>query len=389
MAVLTLDEKYQKISEDWTKSIETLSSAVATYRIKLGVIMNDLDIKIDNLEDDKKIKAEFKKAKVAELIEAHDLQMAELRKSARLANSGLSISDAQKLGSLPYNHLFSVMMADEAQVSMSIFSKILVAHYIDIQRKSGNKIGLSEVNDRIVPALENSPRMFEDMKTDERVLDLLPGLGADMDNGSQIWDYVLSNIVDKFHKPKLTDWDERSFDIFNTVKIALDAHDQRVQDIAEEKKNREEAQGQDGQDGQGQDGQDGQGQDQDAEDGQDGQDGQGEDKDLIIEKLARILYLAKTYPDLDLSRLIPDVDEVQWLESVQTITADALNIFIASTKTGKDVPDIVDPTNVTTDPEMDKVDALKAMVQAEEDMRELAVDVSQEELDIRHRNSRK
>ena len=376
MAVLTLDEKYQKISEDWTKSIETLSSAVATYRIKLGVIMNDLDIKIDNLEDDKKIKAEFKKAKVAELIEAHDLQMAELRKSARLANSGLSISDAQKLGSLPYNHLFSVMMADEAQVSMSIFSKILVAHYIDIQRKSGNKIGLSEVNDRIVPALENSPRMFEDMKTDERVLDLLPGLGADMDNGSQIWDYVLSNIVDKFHKPKLTDWDERSFDIFNTVKIALDAHDQRVQDIAEEKKNREEAQSQDGQDGQGQD-------------GQDGQDGQGEDKDLIIEKLARILYLAKTYPDLDLSRLIPDVDEVQWLESVQTITADALNIFIASTKTGKDVPDIVDPTNVTTDPEMDKVDALKAMVQAEEDMRELAVDVSQEELDIRHRNSRK
>ena len=365
MAVLTLDEKYQKISEDWTKSIETLSSAVATYRIKLGVIMNDLDIKIDNLEDDKKIKAEFKKAKVAELIEAHDLQMAELRKSARLANSGLSISDAQKLGSLPYNHLFSVMMADEAQVSMSIFSKILVAHYIDIQRKSGNKIGLSEVNDRIVPALENSPRMFEDMKTDERVLDLLPGLGADMDNGSQIWDYVLSNIVDKFHKPKLTDWDERSFDIFNTVKNALDAHDQRVQDIAEEKKNREEAQG------------------------QDGQDGQGEDKDLIIEKLARILYLAKTYPDLDLSRLIPDVDEVQWLESVQTITADALNIFIASTKTGKDVPDIVDPTNVTTDPEMDKVDALKAMVQAEEDMRELAVDVSQEELDIRHRNSRK
>ena len=64
MAVKTLEERYNAISEFWTKNIEGLSSSVSTYRIKLGNALLDLDDRVNNLTDSPKAKREFKKAKL-------------------------------------------------------------------------------------------------------------------------------------------------------------------------------------------------------------------------------------------------------------------------------------------------------------------------------------
>ena len=105
--MINLIKKYEEIASEFDADIESISTSVHTYRIKVGRIVSRLEDKVSRLEDTPKQKRAFKAEQWDKLKIAHSIENNEIRKALRLYESGILIQDANLLTSLPYNHLCS------------------------------------------------------------------------------------------------------------------------------------------------------------------------------------------------------------------------------------------------------------------------------------------